>query len=446
VADRVAEISQGGSVPLVLGGDCSLAHGVISGLQRSHPRLALAYVDGDVDMSTPATTVSGIVDAMGIAHMLDVEGAAPELAGVGVQVPLMAGGRIALIGYDPAEVTPEADRLLRDRGTHRFPGPEVRGRAAEVASEALSALTDRDGLIVHFDVDLPLGQFPHFDQGVSFDDAIDVLSGLCAAPDVLAILVTEANVDNDPGDVHVPDWPGGWRSPSDTRGTGPDHAADVPYARSRHGRAGHRAAAGSDGHEGRTTMKKARTAAVAILSAGLLAGSILGVAAQSESEAADEDAASAAPSPAAESSSEPPPVEGIVWDVVGVTTGAEIEAESSDQPEWDTLLEATGGTYDQLSQLNAYATDAETAADIGTYSAIRVAGADEEAMRQAFLDLFGQADDPDLLFQEAQIGGRDVMIMIDTPENQGVFVVIGDTAYALELPPERMAAVVEALP
>jgi len=85
----------------------------------------------------------------------------------------------------------------------------VRGNGSAAAADALTALADRDGLIVHFDVDvvdstdLPLGQFPHFNQGVSLDDAIEVLAELLAAPDVLAILITEINPDNDPDGVHV---------------------------------------------------------------------------------------------------------------------------------------------------------------------------------------------------------------------------------------------------
>ena len=100
VADRIEAIVEQERVPLVLGGDCTLTLGVAAGLIRRRPDVALAYLDGDVDLSTPATTRSGILDAMGIAHMLGLEGAAPALRDIGGRTPLIEGRRIAAIGYD----------------------------------------------------------------------------------------------------------------------------------------------------------------------------------------------------------------------------------------------------------------------------------------------------------------------------------------------------------
>lgn len=209
VADRVAAIDEAGDVPLVLGGNCTLTLGVIAGLCSSHPDLGLAYLDGDVDMSTPAHTVSGVMDAMGMATMLGLEGAAEAFASIGPRVPLMDGHDIAIIGYDEAELGDEPRASLLQRGVRLIDGGAVRGRAAAAAADALDALAHRDGLIVHFDVDvvdstdLPLGQFPHFNQGVSLADAVDALAVLTSAPDVLAILITEVNPDNDPDGIHV---------------------------------------------------------------------------------------------------------------------------------------------------------------------------------------------------------------------------------------------------
>jgi arginase len=209
VAGHVAAISDAGDLPLVLGGNCSLTLGVIAALCSQHPDLGLAYFDGDVDMSTPERTVSGVVDAMGIATMLGLEGASDAFAAIGPRVPLMDGHHIAIIGYDEAEVDVGPRDLLLQRGVRLIDGSAVRGRPAAAVADALEALAHRNGLIVHFDVDvvdstdLPLGQFPHFNQGVSLADAIDVLAVLTSAPDVLAIIITEINPDNDPEGIHV---------------------------------------------------------------------------------------------------------------------------------------------------------------------------------------------------------------------------------------------------
>ncbi len=211
VADWVAAMSAAGDVPLILGGNCSLTLGIIAGLCSGRPKLGLAYFDGDVDMSTPERTVSGVVDAMGIATMLGLEGASEAFAGIGPRVPLMDGHDIAIIGYDEAELDAGPREVLLQRGVHLIDGSVVRGRAAAAAADALDALAHCDGVIVHFDVDvdvvdstdLPLGQFPHFNQGISLADAVKVLAVLTRAPDVLAIVITEINPDNDPDDVHV---------------------------------------------------------------------------------------------------------------------------------------------------------------------------------------------------------------------------------------------------
>ena len=209
VADRIAEIRERGVLPLVLGGDCTITLGVLAGVMRQHADVALAYVDGDADLSTPLTTRSGILDAMGVAHMLDLEGAAAPLSGIGDRVPLLDGHRLALIGYDESELDDQGRELLEARGVHRFPAASVQGRPGASADAALAALGDRDRVIIHFDVDvidstdLPLGQYPHFNAGLSFDDAMEVLSRLCQAPDVGAIVVTEVNPDNDPQDRYM---------------------------------------------------------------------------------------------------------------------------------------------------------------------------------------------------------------------------------------------------
>ena len=53
------------------------------------------------------------------------------------------------------------------------------------------------------------------------------------------------------------------------------------------------------------------------------------------------------------------------------------------------------------------------------------------------VDLLREASNADeFAFEETQIGGRDVTLIRESPESQGVLVVIGDAAYALELPPE----------
>ena len=88
VAEKVSLILDDGGVPLVIGGDCTITLGVAAAYVRRYPDLGLMYFDGDIDVSTPQGTVSGILDTMGMAHLLG--DGIPELAHAGPRHPLLS--------------------------------------------------------------------------------------------------------------------------------------------------------------------------------------------------------------------------------------------------------------------------------------------------------------------------------------------------------------------
>jgi arginase len=204
-AVAVAEALADGALPLVLGGDCTITLGVVAGAQRHDPTTGLLYLDGDADLATPATTNSGVLDAMGIAHLLGL--ADTELARLGVAVPMLTDERLALIGYDETDPETFAAGVLRERpGLRRFADHQVRADPAGCARAAVTALQRHtSSVVVHFDVDavdsrdLPLANFPHYGTGVPLHAAAEVLSILCAAPGLAAIALTEVNPSYDPG-------------------------------------------------------------------------------------------------------------------------------------------------------------------------------------------------------------------------------------------------------
>lgn len=205
----VRDIRTDGSLPLVLGGDCTITLGVVSALAADEPDVGLAYFDGDVDVSTPVTTESGILDAMGVAHMLALDGTAPQLSGLGSRSPLMPGRRIALIGYEDRDVGDAHRALLRAHDLALFPAAGLRKQPATTAAQALAALAGSSRLIVHFDVDavdsvdLPLAHYPHFNAGVSLDQAAACLNVLCGSPRLAALVVTEVNPWHDPDGTYL---------------------------------------------------------------------------------------------------------------------------------------------------------------------------------------------------------------------------------------------------
>lgn len=140
VASQVVTAVRNGTVPLVIGGDCTITLGVLAGLLMDENRVSIAYFDGDADLSTPTTTQSGVLDAMGVAHMLDLDGAADELAGLGERRPLIAGSEIALIGFEESELDGEEQTQLTHHNVHRFPAAHVRRSPSGAAMDARTSL------------------------------------------------------------------------------------------------------------------------------------------------------------------------------------------------------------------------------------------------------------------------------------------------------------------
>jgi arginase len=207
VAGKVEELLGRGLTPLVLGGDCTITLGVVAGFARRDAAVGLLYFDGDADLSIPATTGSGVLDSMVVAHLLG-EGA-PALAGLGPRVPLLAADRLLLFGFDDPDDLGEAQQaLLARHAPAAWPAARVReasGGPRAAAAAALAELEARAGtVVVHFAVDavdsadLPLANFPHFGQGLSLADALACLEVFLAGASVGGLVVTEVNPDHDP--------------------------------------------------------------------------------------------------------------------------------------------------------------------------------------------------------------------------------------------------------
>jgi arginase len=209
VRDAVGEALADGDVPLVVGGDCTITLGVVAAVSTFMPEATLAYFDGDADMSTPRTTESGVLDAMGVAHLLDVDGADSRLAGLGPGTPLIAGNELALIGFEVDDLTDEHEAILDQRGVGRFPASDLRDDLPTTLVR-IDRFLGTGPRMVHFDVDAidsiecPLAEFPHFNRGVSLDVASRVLPHLCSSAGLAALVVTEANPHRDPNRIYMP--------------------------------------------------------------------------------------------------------------------------------------------------------------------------------------------------------------------------------------------------
>jgi arginase len=143
-------------LPLVLGGDHSLAAGSVAAtadyLRRTGKPTGLIWVDAHGDMNTPASSTSGNVHGMPLASLLGPE--PPELARIGGFSPKVLPEHTVLIGI--RNLDEREKEIVRDSRVHVFTMKDIdRSGIAAVVEQAL-ALAGRDtaGVHVSFDLDV----------------------------------------------------------------------------------------------------------------------------------------------------------------------------------------------------------------------------------------------------------------------------------------------------
>lgn len=155
LADATAGTIRDGAAPLVLGGDHSLAAGSVAGVARAFrergERIGLIWLDAHGDLNTPASSRSGNVHGMPLAHLLGhgdpaMAGLAGGGAAVSVEHTVVVGAR----DLDPAERA-----HARDWGLRIFTMRDIdeRGLRAVMADAIAIASDGTAGLHVSCDAD-----------------------------------------------------------------------------------------------------------------------------------------------------------------------------------------------------------------------------------------------------------------------------------------------------
>jgi arginase len=202
-ARRVAEAVSAGEATLVLGGDCTIGIGTVAGHVAGGERVGLVYFDTHADLNVPSSVREGALDWMGLAHMLDVEGAAPELVNVGPSAPLLDADQVILLAWGGEQATPFERAVIDRRDISVIPVDEVAADPAGAALRARELIEDRcDRLLVHFDVDVidftdvPLSENWGRNEGLAYDDALKALQTVLASSRLAGLTITELNPDH----------------------------------------------------------------------------------------------------------------------------------------------------------------------------------------------------------------------------------------------------------
>ena len=149
LADEVAAACAEGALPLVLGGDHSVAIGSIGGSARD-AEIGAIWFDAHADLNTPTTTPSGNVHGMPMAAALGIG----EFEGVGwANAVGLREENVAMVGLRSLDDPEKA--VIRDSDITAYTMSDIDARGVTpVVEEALDVATDGvDGVHVSLDLD-----------------------------------------------------------------------------------------------------------------------------------------------------------------------------------------------------------------------------------------------------------------------------------------------------
>jgi len=155
LASEVERILEAGELPLVLGGDHSIAIGSFAGVasyyKKRQETLGLIWFDAHADMNTPGSTPSGNIHGMPLAALLGY--GTPELTNVAGFAPKLDPKLCAHVGA--RDIDPGERELISKLGMRFFTMREIDERGMSACMDDAIAIASQGtaGYAVTFDVD-----------------------------------------------------------------------------------------------------------------------------------------------------------------------------------------------------------------------------------------------------------------------------------------------------
>jgi arginase len=153
LADHVAETVADGELPLVLGGDHSIAIGTLGGLARAHGAPGgVIWMDAHSDINTPTTSPSGNVHGMPLAVALGLA-RDPRFESSAWPLPMVAEQHTVLVGVRSVD---EGEReRLRSIGARVYTMADIdRFGMRHVMEEAIRIASGAPFVHLSFDMDV----------------------------------------------------------------------------------------------------------------------------------------------------------------------------------------------------------------------------------------------------------------------------------------------------
>ena len=190
-----------GALVLVLGGDCAQVIGLLSGARRYYKHINLLWFDRDADLNTPASTPSGRIDGMVVAHTIGK--GAPELVRFWGEPPLVREPDVTLFGLERLD-PPEQEFLSKSPMRHIYAGDAQFKGGTKAAQEALAQVhAGAREFVLHVDLDVIAEEdFPAVNVpgsgGLRFEDVRSAFAEFVKHKNLLGLDVAQYNPDKDP--------------------------------------------------------------------------------------------------------------------------------------------------------------------------------------------------------------------------------------------------------
>jgi len=189
-----------GALVLVLGGDCAQVIGLLTGARRYYKHVNLLWFDRDADLNTPASTPSGRIDGMVVAHIIGR--GAPELVRFWSDAPLVREPDVTLFGLERLD-PPEQEFLAKSPMRHIDAANVRASGAGKAAHDALAQVhADAREFVLHLDTDVIAPEdFPAVNVpgggGMSFDEVRTAFVEFAKHKNLLGLDVAQYNPDKD---------------------------------------------------------------------------------------------------------------------------------------------------------------------------------------------------------------------------------------------------------
>jgi arginase len=200
LAGRVVGALDAGHLPLVLGGDHSVAVGTVTGVARHFrarsERIGLIWLDAHADMNTPESSPSGNVHGMPLACIL---GDGPEaLAGLGGFRPKVNPRNTVIVGLRDVDFTEKPH--VRDSGIRAFTMRDIDERGLRAVMDEALRIAGDGAAGIHCSLDMDFcdpsdapGVGTPVRGGATYREAHLAMEMICDSRRMVSLEVVEVN-------------------------------------------------------------------------------------------------------------------------------------------------------------------------------------------------------------------------------------------------------------